>query len=159
MSQENVEIAREAFDAVGRGDLDGFLALIDPGVEFTSLITEADRRSYSGHDGVRDWFTEVRQTFEDFEAGPEEIREVGDRLIVRLRVRGTVAGVRIEQAMWQAVRLRDQRIASWDVFRTEGEALEAVGWSSAILRGRCRRRTWRSPGGRCPRGRRPPLDG
>jgi len=29
--------------------------------------------------------------------------------------------------MWQAVRLRDQRIASWDVFRTEGEALEAVG--------------------------------
>jgi len=127
MSQENVEIVREAFDAVGRGDLDGFLALIDPGVEFTSLITEADRRSYSGHDGVRDWFTEVRQTFEDFEAGPEEIREVGDRLIVRLRVRGTVAGVRIEQAMWQAVRLRDQRIASWDVFRTEGEALEAVG--------------------------------
>lgn len=127
MSRGNVEIAHRAFDALRRGDLEGFLALIDPAVQFTSLITEADRQSYSGHDGVSDWFRTVSGTFEDFEAGPEEIREIGDHLIVRVRMRGTVGGVRVEQTMWQAVELRDRRIASWDVFRTEAEALGAVG--------------------------------
>ena len=128
MSQENIEIAEEAFDAVRRGNLEGFLSVIDPAVRFTSLITEADRRTYSGHDGVRDWFRTVRETFEDFEANAEEIREAGEsHLTVKLRMRGTTAGVRVEQTMWQAVEVRDQRIVSWDVFRTEAEALEAVG--------------------------------
>ncbi|MDQ3729062.1 MAG: nuclear transport factor 2 family protein [Actinomycetota bacterium] len=129
MSQDNVELAERAFDAVRRGDLDGFLALIDPDVQFTSLITEADRRSYSGHEGVRDWFSTVRTTFEEFESHPEEIREIGGPLIVRLRMEGTLGGVRIKQTMWQAVRVRAGLIAGWDVFRTEAEALEAVGLS------------------------------
>jgi hypothetical protein len=35
MSQENVELSHRANDAFNRRDLDAFLALMDPGVEFT----------------------------------------------------------------------------------------------------------------------------
>ena len=37
MSQENVELAYRAYDAVNRRDLDGLLALMDDGVEAVSF--------------------------------------------------------------------------------------------------------------------------
>ena len=37
MSQENVEVARQAYDAVNRRDLDAFLELMDP--EVVALVT------------------------------------------------------------------------------------------------------------------------
>jgi ketosteroid isomerase-like protein len=65
MSQVNVEIeklARMAFDALNRDDLDGFLELIDPEVEFTSLIAEAEGETFPGHDGVRRWWESVHSS-------------------------------------------------------------------------------------------------
>ena len=38
MSQENVESALRAFDAFNRRDLDAYLELLDPAVEFRSLL-------------------------------------------------------------------------------------------------------------------------
>jgi ketosteroid isomerase-like protein len=54
MSQENVEILKEAFAAISQGDLEGFLSLTDPEVEFHSLIAESEGQTYRGHDGVRE---------------------------------------------------------------------------------------------------------
>ena len=42
---------------------------------------------------------------------------------------GTLGGVPVEQTMWQAVKLRDRKAYWWANFRTEREALEAVGLS------------------------------
>jgi hypothetical protein len=39
---------------------------------------------------------------------------------------GTVAGVDVQQEMWQVVQLRAGKAAWWGVFRTEEEATEAV---------------------------------
>ncbi len=48
MSQENVEIARRAYEAFGRGDFEAFAALLHPEVEFESLILEMEAGSYRG---------------------------------------------------------------------------------------------------------------
>jgi ketosteroid isomerase-like protein len=37
MSEENVELLYRAYDAFNRRDLDGFLALCDPKIEFTTF--------------------------------------------------------------------------------------------------------------------------
>ena len=42
MSQENVEIVRRGFDAFNRRDLDAFLALFDPDVEFTAYAMQSE---------------------------------------------------------------------------------------------------------------------
>ncbi len=51
MSQENVEIARRAYDAFSRGDWPAFVGLMAPDVEFESLILEAEGGTYRGMRG------------------------------------------------------------------------------------------------------------
>ena len=60
MSQENVEILNNAFAAINRSDLSGLLSLTDSEVEFHSLIAEAEGQTYRGHDGVREWWEQVK---------------------------------------------------------------------------------------------------
>jgi len=126
MSKENVESARAAYAAINRGDLDAFLALIDPEVEFRSLIAEAEGRAYMGHDGVRDWWERVNQALGGLHFEPVEIHDLGDRGYVELVVTGSVEGVEVPQRMWQAFVMRDTRPVWWATFRNEAEAREAL---------------------------------
>ncbi len=67
MSQENVEGVHRVYDAFNRRDLDAFLALMDPEVEFTTpLIQMGGDLRYRGHDGIRQWWGDVLDIFPDF---------------------------------------------------------------------------------------------
>jgi ketosteroid isomerase-like protein len=132
MSQENVEVeelARRGVDALNRDDLDGFLDLVDPEVEFTSMIAEAEGETFRGHDGVKRWWESVRNAFEEVRWTYVGLRTRGDRGVAKLRIQGMLSGVEVAQTMWQAVVLRDDRLLWWGFFRTEIDALEAVGLS------------------------------
>jgi hypothetical protein len=126
MLEDNVELAKAAYAAIGRGDLEGLLALVDPEVEFRSLIAEAEGQTYHGHDGVREWWEKVAQALGGLRFDPTEIHDLGERAYVELVVTGTVEGVDVPQRMWQAFRVRDGRAIWWATFRTEAEALEAL---------------------------------
>jgi len=45
MSQENVEIVRAALDASSRGDTGGFIAALDPAIEWTPVKEDPEYRS------------------------------------------------------------------------------------------------------------------
>ena len=126
MSQGNVEVMEAAYAAIGRGDLDAFLALSHPEIEFHSLIAEAEGRAFRGHDGVRDWWDSVIESL-GIRPGAETIEAFRDRGITRLGLAGNVAGVEVPQTMWMGWRLRDGLVIWWATYRTEAEALEAVG--------------------------------
>ena len=126
MSQENVEIARAAYAAINRGDREGFLALVDPSIEFRSLIAEVEGRAYRGHAGVREWWDRVANALGGLHFEPKEIHDLGDRGYTELVVTGTVEGVEIPQRMWQAWVIRDGTATWWATFRTEAEAAEAL---------------------------------
>ena len=55
MSQENVELAQQAFDDFNRRDMGAFLALMDADVEAVSRLV-AMEGGYHGHDGIRHWW-------------------------------------------------------------------------------------------------------
>jgi ketosteroid isomerase-like protein len=126
MSQENVELMEAAYKAITDDDLDAFLALAHPEIEFRSLIAEAEGRTFQGHDGVREWWDSVIQAFA-IRPGAEEIEGFRDRGIGRLRLAGSIGGVEVPQTMWMSWRVRDGLLVWWATFRTETEALEAVG--------------------------------
>ena len=46
---------------------------------------------------------------------------------VRAEGRGTGSGIALERDIWLVAQLRDGRLKSWAFFRTEEEALQAVG--------------------------------
>jgi ketosteroid isomerase-like protein len=129
MSQENVEIVRALNDAIRRGDLDGFLALVHPEIEFQSLVAEAEGLTLRGHEGVREWWDSVIRSLAIRPAAEEKIEAFGDRGIMRYTIAATVEGVEVPQEQWMAWRVRDGRLIWWATFRTEAEALEAAGLS------------------------------
>jgi ketosteroid isomerase-like protein len=132
MSQENVdteEALRVAFHALNQGDLDGFLDLIDPEVEFTSMIAEAEGETFHGHEGVKRWWELVRNAFTDVRWDYLVVQADADRGVTKVLIEGTLGGVQVGQTMWQATVARDGKAIWWGFFRTEAEALEAVGLS------------------------------
>jgi ketosteroid isomerase-like protein len=126
MVQENFKVLEDAYAAIERDDLDAFLALTHPEIEFHSLIAEAEGRTFRGHDGVREWWESVIRSL-GVRPGHEHIEGFRDRGITRMRLAGRVGGVEVPQAMWMAWRVRDGLLIWWATVRTEAEALEAVG--------------------------------
>ena len=127
MPQENIKLAEAAYAALDRRDLDAFLALVHPEIEFRSLIAEADGRSYHGHNGVREWWDSVFQSLGGLRFEERKIEAFRDRGITRMRIVGTIEDTDVAQTLWQAWRVRDGMVVWWDGFRSEDEALEAVG--------------------------------
>jgi ketosteroid isomerase-like protein len=131
MSQENVELAQRAWDAISRGDLDGFLTLMDPRVVATPRILAVEGGALHGHEGIREWWEGIFAAFPDFDAEVIGIQEVGDFTIsnVRAHGRGAGSGTPFEDAIWVVSQLRDGKVVWWQTFPSEAEALEAAGLS------------------------------
>ena len=129
MSQENVERAYRAYDAMRRRDIEAFLTFIDTDVECVPLLMEPEGASYRGHDGIRQWLEDVFSVFPGFTAEIEHVRDLGDLLIVSARVRGQSvdSNVPFEQTVWQIVELRGGKVYRWRNYWSEAEALDAVG--------------------------------
>ncbi len=129
MSQENVDAAYAAFDAFNRRDLDAFLELLDPDVEFRSLLAGMES-SYHGHEGIRRYWEDVLTVSTDFTLEVVEVRDLGDGTLTKLVARGHGAGsdVPYEQTLWSLAqaRGRDKAVLIAN-YATEAEALEAVG--------------------------------
>jgi ketosteroid isomerase-like protein len=130
MSQENVELSYRAIDDFNRRDLDAFLALQDPDVEFTPYeVWVQGGNPYHGHEGVRSWWEESFAVIPDLAAEVYEVRDRGEMTFVggRLRGHGAGSGASFERPMWLAVKWRDGKEVWWCSFGSEVEALEAAG--------------------------------
>ena len=135
MSQENVEIVREIFEAAARRDRKRVLALYDPDVVMDGSGTEMARflgRSiWRGYDGLRSFDREWRETFESIETEYDELIDAGDRVVSvsRWHVRGR-EGIEVAApnrgGLWT---IRDGKVSRIDWFDTREEALEAAGLS------------------------------
>jgi ketosteroid isomerase-like protein len=131
MSQENVEIVRRGFDAFNRRDQEAFLAIFAADVEFRSYLDTVDPQVEQGREGMRPWWDRVLLVFPDWEFRPAELFDLGDDVVVEVRQTGSASqsGVPIEGTLWSAFTLSAGRCTRWATFRTEQEALEAVGLS------------------------------
>ena len=130
MSQENVEFIEQASDALHKGDLQRVEALLegalDPVFEYQSLALGQVR---TGLSGMRDFFADMREVWRDYDQEIEELLDLGDDVVVVLRVaaRGTGSGVPIAQQRVWLWTFRDGRAVRAKAFRSKREALEAVG--------------------------------
>jgi len=130
MSQENVELLHQAIDAFNRRDLDAYLALQDPDVEFTPYERALEGLGpYRGHEGVRTWWEESFAALPDLSAELYEVRDLGDVTFSRGHLRGTGAGsgASFERTLWLVNEWRDKKTVWWRAFESEAEALEAAG--------------------------------
>jgi ketosteroid isomerase-like protein len=130
MSQENVEIVRRNYEAFDRGDFEAVLEDVHPEVVVWAH-PRGDEGRYEGKDGVILFITEWLEPFDDFTQVPEEFRDVGDKVLVRVfqRARGKGSGVPVEGHFWLVHHMRDGKAFRIDLYDDEAAALETAGLS------------------------------
>jgi uncharacterized protein len=87
--QENVQIAKDTFAAIGRGDLQGLLALFAEGIEWIMPGEWPLAGTHRGHVGVADLFQKASEMEISF-LEPREFVAQGDRVLVVGFSRGRV---------------------------------------------------------------------
>ena len=130
MSQENVEIVRNAFDAHTRDDIDGVLRLCDENIVVTQPkelpgVSPQQR----GHSGVLEAFSIWPEQWDDYYIEILRTADSGDYVVVTARTggRGKQSGVEVKMEFAFVFTVRDQKIVELQIFMREDEALEAAG--------------------------------
>jgi ketosteroid isomerase-like protein len=136
MSQENVEVVQEMFDAfTSRGELRTSTGLLDDSIVFDTRGMEWENedfvRVYFGPEGVRDFWREWLPAWSDMRVDVLWIRGIGDRVLVWLHQYqvGRTSGLPVDFFLAWDILFRAGKIVRVAFFRNEQEALEAVGLS------------------------------
>jgi ketosteroid isomerase-like protein len=127
MSEANVELAQQAFDALNRRDLPTFLAVMHADVEAVPRVA-AIEGGYHGHDGIRRWWEHLVGFLPDIVLDIVTVRDLGDLTLISGRMRGHAAGsgAPLDEPLWTAGDWRDGKCVWWGTYDTEGQALQAV---------------------------------
>src|SRR5438128_8854460 len=82
---------------------------------------------YEGHDGIRRFYSEVRDVWESYVWEPEELIEAGPNVVALLRstARGRGSGVEVERETAMVWSVREGRATALRFFRERDEALKA----------------------------------
>ena len=131
MSQENVELADEVFDAVTRRDLSRLIELTDPEIEWYSFFALGEEGVYRGHDRTRQYFSDLDDAWEILRPEVDDTLHVGQVVVLvgRIRYRGKSSGVETESHVGWMLKFREGRLICFRAFREPEQAFEAVGLS------------------------------
>ena len=130
MSDENVEVVRQALAAYARGDIEEGLSFLHPEGELHSaVIGSAEGKVFRGHDGIRTWFAELGETFEEMTTELTEYRDLGDRVVAfgHIHARGRESGLELDSPTGWVMTLRDGKVLKAEGFLSRAETLEAAG--------------------------------
>jgi uncharacterized protein len=130
VSQENIELARRAYEAFNRGDLEGMVADFAPNFEFlTTGAIPGTRGVYRGAEGWTELVTWLRNEFESPRIEIRELIEAGDQVLasVTSRGRGKRSGVEVSWDTWHLWTVWNGKVVHGRAFTSRDEALEAAG--------------------------------
>ena len=128
MSQENVEIVRRSFEAFNARDVDGLVSLSAEDCEWLPLRAQLVGIVYRGHDGVRQFVSDMDEDWEAFRIDPLEFHEHGERVVAigHVSARGR-SGVKIDSIAGFVFELHQGRIRHITSHSDPGAALAAAG--------------------------------
>jgi len=145
MSQKNVQVVRELWDAYSRGDIDRVVALSDPYVVLVSL----EEGPLYGPDAVRANYARWMEAWrEEPETTVEEVIGAGDHVVVIacFQGRGRGSGVRVAERLYEVYTLRNGRVCALTSSATATKRSKPPGCGSrrsrsrVSTRGRAKRR-------------------
>jgi ketosteroid isomerase-like protein len=130
MSQENVEVVRQVYEAFDRGDAATALSFIDPEVVMDATH-RVDGRIGHGHQEMAAILAEWLGTWDEWRQEVEETRDLGDRVLVISTQYGVGkgSGIEWENRFAMLYEVEGGKITRWTIYDDLRKALEAVGLS------------------------------
>ena len=133
MSQENVEIVRRGYEQFAAGDIEGVATLFAEEAELADTgglgIAGTAAGTRYGPEGFIRASADTQEAFDDYRVEPQEFIDVGEAVVVLVRVtgRGKASGAHMEMHVAHLWVFRNGKVIRGDVYRTREEALEAAG--------------------------------
>ena len=133
MSEENLEIVRQVYEAAARRDTARILTLYDPEVELDASALGVEGRGgdiFRGHEGLRSLFGEWHESWGEIEYDYEELIDAGDQVIsvATRHARGRASGVEVEQRFALLWTIREGKVIRVVWFLDRNEALKSTEW-------------------------------
>jgi uncharacterized protein len=132
VSRENVEVVRSMYEAFNEGDRARALTYLHPEAELHQPPELPDGGVYYGRAefqrGTNLWLEE----WDSFRYEIEELTDVGDRVLMEIRLWGIAkgSGAEVERRdVFHLWTMRDGKAQRCDVYLNRPDALEAVGLS------------------------------
>jgi ketosteroid isomerase-like protein len=130
--RNELEVVQDVFAAFAARDVEGVLALADPNVELVAVTAGyADRdEPYRGHEGIRCYFRDVAQVWEELRLSPTEFRQVGELVLVTGRVSARSHSRVVSGSSGWLWRIENGLVVSLRVYPSASEALAALSEAS-----------------------------
>src|SRR5262245_25071370 len=109
MSEENVEIVQQIYDAFNRGDIPAILELLDPGFEWWDRADDPGATVYRGPDGYSKHLADIDADVAEMQVELKEVIDAGDYVVADVRVhgRGRASGAPFEEHEVHVLRFHD----------------------------------------------------
>lgn len=124
------DLVRRSYEAFNRGDLDAALEGLHPEIEWQTYIVPGPGGGlYRGHAGVRELWSDAQRIFGEFRNVPEELLDVGDRVLAFVRVEGVgaISGAPVKARIAHVHSFRDGKVVRVQSFEDRDEARRAAG--------------------------------
>ena len=128
MSQANVGLARNAVAAFNRRDVGALTEIVTDDFEWVTWTGTIESTVYRGAGGLASYFRDS-DVWQVLNLEAQEFRDLGDEVLVvgMFHARGGGSGVEIHAPYYSAFFMTGGKLARVLSFRTEAEALQAVG--------------------------------
>jgi ketosteroid isomerase-like protein len=136
VSEQNVALHRRALEAFNQRDIEAFIEIADPAIEYHSVWAEIDG-AHLGHDGLRRLRDEIEDSWGDERrVEVEAYFDLGDQTLALhvIRVRGQQSGVEVVGSSASLMRWRDGRCVYSKVYLDREDALRELGVSEQTLK-------------------------
>jgi uncharacterized protein len=125
---DNVEVLRNAYEALNDGDVERALAVLDEDAEWSEHSDLPEAGTYRGRDAIRTFLESFLESWQDFDQELEELITGGPCVLIMLRSRqrGKGSGIAVEAQYAHLWTMEDGRGVRVDAYFHREEALRAL---------------------------------
>ena len=127
MSEETIELVRQWFGFLERGELP--LELTAEDVVIDNIRDFPMQGPYRGHDGMRQWWSDIAEAFDTFRIAAVEYTPIdGDRVLTDNRASGVYreTGIELDFPWASVITVRDRKIVHAHGYFSHNQARRAL---------------------------------
>ncbi len=129
MAQSKIDLIQNGMEAIAESDIEALLAVMHPEIEWRPPEQGTLADVFEGHDGVRELFAQLFESWERIGNVPVKLHLEGDVAVIvtDIHLRARLSGLEINEQWAYAVRFRDGLFWRVAMYTDPAKALSDFG--------------------------------